>query len=150
MYRYEYPRAALTVDAVVFLVKPDNFHVLLIKRKNHPFQNLWALPGGFLDMDETLEDAVVRELKEETGLSNVELIQLKTYSAVDRDPRGRTVSTVFVGVTNEENSSICGADDAAEAKWFSLDDVPELAFDHLQILEDARRVMNSTLTFGNN
>lgn len=150
MYQYEYPRPAVTVDAVVFLMKADLFHVLLIKRKNSPYQGSWAFPGGFLDMDETLDTAVCRELEEETGLREIDFIQLKTYSTVDRDPRGRTISTAFIGVTSEENCHIKGADDALEAKWFSLEYLPELAFDHAEILEDAKGILNSTLRFGNN
>lgn len=150
MYKYEYPRPAVTVDAVVFLMKSEEFHVLLIKRKNEPYKDSWAFPGGFLDVDETLEAGVLRELEEETGLSNIELIQLKTYSKLDRDPRGRTISTAFVGVTSEVNCHVKGADDALEAQWFSLEDLPVLAFDHEEILNDARGIINSTMRFGNN
>jgi len=142
MFVYKYPRPALTVDAVVFCVEETNYSVLLIKRKNSPFQDCWAFPGGFVDMDETVEQAAVRELEEETCLNNISLRQFKTYSAIDRDPRGRTVSVVFVGFTDSTNREVKGADDAAEAKWFSLNKLPELAFDHKEILQDAIEEIN--------
>jgi len=142
MFVYKYPRPALTVDAVVFCEEETNYSVLLIKRKNPPFQDCWAFPGGFVDMDETVEQAAVRELEEETCLNSISLRQLKTYSAIDRDPRGRTVSVVFVGFTDSTNSEVMGADDAAEAKWFQLNKLPELAFDHKGILQDAIEEIN--------
>lgn len=108
--------------------------VLLIKRANEPFKEMWALPGGFVDMGETVEQAVVRELEEETSLSGIELKQFHTFSAVDRDPRHRTVSVVFMGLADNSAEPIA-ADDAKDAKWFNIDDLPELGFDHAEILE---------------
>lgn len=137
MYIYKYPRPSLTVDAVVFMKEGDTLKILLIKRKNPPFENCWALPGGFVDMDETLEVAVARELKEETGLDNVELRQLATFGAVERDPRGRTVSVVYFGITNINNSEVKGNDDAADAIWFDIKKLPDLAFDHEEIIKVA-------------
>jgi 8-oxo-dGTP diphosphatase len=108
--------------------KPE---VLLIKRANEPFRGKWALPGGFVDKDEPLEDAAVRELKEETGLSNILLTQMHTFGNPGRDPRGHTVSVVFVGYLPLAAEAKAG-DDAAEVDWFSLDKLPELAFDHIK------------------
>ena len=136
-YTYEYPRPAVTTDAVVFLEKGNAFEILLIQRKNEPFKDMWALPGGFVDMDETLEEGVVRELEEETGLKGVKLQQLHTFSTVDRDPRGRTIGTAFWGFTTKENSIVNGGDDASEAIWFSVENLPELAFDHQEIVDMA-------------
>ena len=133
-FTYDYPRPALTVDAAVFRKRKNNFKILLIERGNPPFQEMWALPGGFLDMDETLEEAVVRELEEETGLTGIELNQLKAFSAIDRDPRGRTVSVIFWGILHDDQQAVAG-DDASKAAWFDLDELPELAFDHKEVIE---------------
>ena len=138
MYTYEYPRPAVTTDAVVFAVEGDKKYVLLIKRGRPPFEGMWALPGGFLDYDEELEDGVKRELEEETGLTGIELKQMKAYGGVNRDPRHRTISVVFYGITGRRHE-VKGMDDAAEAKWFPIDDLPSMAFDHEQILQDAIR-----------
>lgn len=135
-YCYDYPRAALTVDAVVFRNNRDKVQVLLIRRKNPPFQNYWCLPGGFVDMDETLEEAVKRELEEETGLSGTELSQLQAFSSIDRDPRGRTISVVFTGWC-ENDEPVKGGDDAAEAAWWDIDALPETGFDHAEIIQMA-------------
>lgn len=133
MFVYEYPRPAYTVDALIF--SADN-KILLIQRKNPPFKGLWALPGGFVDMDETIETAASRELEEETGLKGIELQQMHTFSAVDRDPRGRTISTVFIGFTGYSGDcEVIGKDDAAQASWFSLSSLPELAFDHEEVIK---------------
>ena len=135
-YTYKYPRPSLTVDATVFRRKKGNYELLLIQRKFPPFQGDWALPGGFVDMDETLEEAVVRELKEETNLSGVELNQIHAFSALGRDPRGHTISVVFWGVLNNDQEAVAG-DDAKHLKWFDLDKLPELAFDHAEVVEKA-------------
>ena len=136
-YTYQYPRSAVTTDAIVFLEKKDGLEVLLIQRKNNPYKEMWALPGGFVDMDETLEEGVVRELEEETGLTGIKLKQLHAFSTIDRDPRGRTIGVAFWGFTTNENSTVKGGDDASEAKWFSIDNLPQLAFDHREIVEMA-------------
>jgi len=135
-YSYSYPRASVTVDIVIFCKTGSLTKVLLIQRGNEPFRNLWALPGGFIEMDETLEESAVRELHEETGLQEVRLHQFKTYGDPGRDPRGRTVSVVFYGFTDISNSLVAGADDAKNAGWFALDEIPELAFDHNLVLEE--------------
>ncbi len=135
-FTYRYPRPAVTVDILVFRKINHDVQLLLIQRRHAPFEGLWALPGGFMDMNETLEEAAVRELEEETGLKNIPLIQLKAYSALDRDPRHRTVSVAFTGFLKEEQSVRAG-DDARKARWFSVDRLPDLAFDHAQIIADA-------------
>jgi 8-oxo-dGTP diphosphatase len=133
-YCYKYPRPAVTVD--IILQSADN-KVLLIKRRKPPFQSLWALPGGFLDFDETLDSAAHRELVEETGLDFKSLGQFKTYSALNRDPRHRTISTVFYGLCGLSASMRPSfGDDAADAQWFDLDNLPTLAFDHDLILSE--------------
>lgn len=135
MYTYEYPRAALTVDAIVLAKENNKCFVLLIERGREPFQNKWALPGGFIDMDETLEKACRRELEEETGLRVDAMTQFKAYDALERDPRHRTISVVF-STQIEGKADVKGNDDAARASWFETKNLPELAFDHQQILED--------------
>ena len=132
MYTYSYPRPAVTVDAI--LISPQH-SVLLIERGREPFKGKWALPGGFIEMDEELEIACRRELEEETGLRVGELKQFRAYGGVNRDPRHRTISVLFYAFTDYELAA-CAGDDAANAKWFPFDQLPELAFDHQLILEE--------------
>lgn len=133
-YTYQYPRASVTVDVVVMCRFEHQTKVLLIQRGNEPFKNRWAFPGGFIEMDETLEESAVRELHEETGLQGVSLKQFGVWGDPGRDPRGRTVSVVFYGFTDIKNSIVAGADDAKNAAWFKLNEIPEMAFDHNEIL----------------
>jgi len=142
-YTYKYPRPSLTVDATVFRRKKGNYELLLIQRKFPPFQGDWALPGGFVDMDETLEEAVVRELEEETALKNIELKQLHAFSALDRDPRGRTISVIFWGIL-EDGQNVVAGDDASDAKWFKIDNLPLLAFDHNEVIKMATKVLRQS------
>ncbi len=135
MYSYKYPRAAMTVDSIVFVKEANETFVLLIERANEPFKNMWALPGGFIHMDELLETACKRELKEETGLLVDKMHQFKTYDAIDRDPRHRTISVIYY-TEMDEKQVVKGGDDAAQAGWFPVSKLPELAFDHQQILKD--------------
>jgi 8-oxo-dGTP diphosphatase len=135
---YEYPRPAVTVDLVVLSGK-DKPRVLLIRRKNEPFAGMWAIPGGFVDMDESLEDAARRELHEETGATVGRIEQLHTFGDPKRDPRGRTISVVYLARVNASKVHPKGGDDAAEAAWHSLDRPPQLAFDHAKILACVRR-----------
>ena len=135
MYSYQYPRAALTVDAIVFTRKNNETFVLLIQRGQEPFKGKWALPGGFVNMDETLEEACKRELLEETGLKTDAMKQFKAYDAIHRDPRHRTISVVFSTEIND-TENVTGGDDAAQAEWFPVTALPHLAFDHALILEE--------------
>ena len=141
-YKYEYPRASVTVDIAVFCSFGDGQKILLIQRGNPPFEGSWALPGGFIEMDEKMVDSAYRELEEETGLTGVVLEQFKTYGDPGRDPRGRTVSVVYFGFTSRDNAKVKGADDAKDAEWFLLDKLPELAFDHNLILSELIRNNN--------
>ena len=137
MYSYPYPRPAVTADCIILGIAPTGSRrVLLIKRGHAPFEGCWAFPGGFLEMDETLEQCARRELKEETGLEAPEhLEELRSFSTVDRDPRGRTITVAFMA--EMPLREVRGADDAAEACWFPLDQLPPLAFDHEDILRVA-------------
>lgn len=133
-FTYQYPRPAVTVD-VILITKTKQCKVLLIQRKNDPYKNHWAFPGGFLDMDEDLETAALRELHEETGIKNLALKQFKSYGAVNRDPRGRTVSVVFYAFIQEEIKATA-MDDAKDAQWYDINNVPNLAFDHQTIFNE--------------
>ena len=137
-YSYDYPRPAVTADIIILKTIDKQNFVLLIERKHEPFKGMWALPGGFLNMDETLEEAALRELQEETGISGVQLTQFHSFSKVNRDPRHRTITTVFTGFANENTVPEAG-DDAANVKWFASDALPPLAFDHGEILEMAKK-----------
>lgn len=132
-FTYEYARAALAVDIVVFGLDED-LQVLLIKRDLEPFQGKWALPGGFVRLDETLEEAARRELDEETGVSRLFMEQLHTFGDLGRDPRERVVSVAYYALVKLSDHRVKAATDAREAAWFSVDDLPRLAFDHDKIL----------------
>lgn len=136
-HTYDYPRPALAVDCVIFRKSGEGLQVLLVKRKNPPYEGRWAFPGGFMEMDETLEEAAARELEEETGLEDVTLMQLHAFSKIGRDPRTRVISVVFTGRVSPERSAVTGRDDAAEARWFCTNECPPLAFDHEEILQMA-------------
>lgn len=137
-YCYEYPRPAVTVD-VVIVARGRPARVLLIRRAHAPFAGMWAIPGGFVDMAEKLEDAARRELREETGVKAGELEQLHTFGDPKRDPRGRTISVVYLARVDANKVKPRAADDAAEVAWHRLDEPPPLAFDHAAILACARQ-----------
>lgn len=137
MYTYKYPRPAVTVDALIFTLCENRWKTLLIKRKHDPFEGMWAIPGGFMDMDETLEAAAKRELEEETALRGIALQQLHTFSTLGRDPRHRTITTVFYGFMPTGAQVAVAGDDAGEAEWFYVDELPTLAFDHEEVLQMA-------------
>ena len=134
MYCYDYPRPAVAVDLVLFSCIHDRWHVLLIQRKYPPFERSWAFPGGFVEMHESLEQAAARELQEEAGVEGISLEQLHTFGAPDRDPRGRTISVAYFGILNAKEHPLCAGDDAGDARWFALDALPSLCFDHTDIL----------------
>ena len=137
-YVYEWPRPMVTVDAVVFHLDGNPPQILLIHRKHDPYAGQWAVPGGFIEMDEELEDAVARELEEETGLKGVTLEQMRTFGTVGRDPRGRQITVVFMGIAGPEQTEVRGGDDAADARWFPIDRLPDkLAFDHDNVIRFA-------------
>lgn len=138
-YTYEYSRPAVTVDIIIFRQSNKITEVLLIKRANEPFMGQWALPGGFVDEDEPLAKAAARELEEETALKNILLTQMHTFGDPGRDPRGHTVSVVYVGYLPEGAEAKAG-DDAAEAEWFKLNEMPAMAFDHQEIVDMAEGI----------
>jgi 8-oxo-dGTP diphosphatase len=137
-YCYEFPRPAVTTD-VVALARGNRPRVLLIRRKKPPFAGMWAIPGGFVNIDEDLEAAARREFFEETGLHAARLLQLETFGDPARDPRGRTISVVFVTWLGAGHQDTRAGDDAAQAAWHSLKRPPALAFDHAKILARVRR-----------
>ena len=137
-YTYQFPRPGITVDCVVFgLDEQDSLKIMLILRKLPPFKGQWALPGGFVHLDETLEEAAWRELREETGIQNVFLEQLYTFSALNRDPRERIITVAYYALVNLGEYHLEATTDAADAAWFAIDNLPELAFDHVQIFQTA-------------
>lgn len=143
-FTYKYPRPALTADAIVFAKEEGRFKVLLIERKHDPCKGCWAFPGGFMNMDETTEQAAHRELLEETGIKVSAMNQVGAYSKVDRDPRGRVITVAYTTMI-EHTLQAQGGDDAAKAEWFDVKNLPQLAFDHNDILHDAARIMNVEL-----
>lgn len=144
---YEYPRPALTVDCVVFGLDEDELEVLLVRRALEPFAGRWALPGGFVHVDESLDDAARRELQEETGLDRVFLEQLYTFGAVDRDPRERVVTVAYYALVKLSDHKVKAATDATDAAWFAISDLPELAFDHAEIFELALTRLRGKLRY---
>lgn len=146
-YTYKHPRPALTVDCVVFGLSDSSLNVLLIQRANPPFKGQWAIPGGFVDMDEALDDAARRELQEETGIENLFIEQLYTFGGVDRDPRGRVVSVAYMALVRQEDCQPKHADDAADADWFAVNSLPKLGFDHQEILKMAHERIRSKVQY---
>ena len=140
-FTYDYPRPAVTADCVV-ITKEKEPKVLLIQRGHEPFKGCWAFPGGFMNMDETTEQCAVRELEEETGLKVSNIQQIGAYSKVDRDPRGRTVTVAYLAIIDKPEA-VKGLDDAAKAQWFPISALPKLAFDHEEIMKDAKRLFSS-------
>ena len=137
-YTYEYPRPALTVDCVIFgMDSSSDLKVLLIQRGHEPYKDHWALPGGFVDMEEDLENAALRELEEETGVKDVFIEQLYTFGAPGRAPRGRVVSVAYFALVNLDEHPVQASSDARNVNWFSQEKMPALAFDHQLIYETA-------------
>jgi len=144
-YCYKYPHPAVTTDCVIFGFNGERLQVLLIERGIEPFKGRWAFPGGFLKMDETAEEGAKRELKEETGLENAYIQQLHTFSAPNRDPRERVITIAYYALVKIQE--VKGGDDAASARWFPLDEIPPLAFDHDYILRMATQRLREQIHF---
>ena len=138
-YTYDWPRPMVSVDAVVFSRTAGRTEVLLINRGKEPFKGCWAVPGGFLELDEELKDGAARELAEETDVTGVRLEQIRAFGKCGRDPRGRMISIVFMGMADaEQRAATKAGDDAARAKWFDIENLPEnLAFDHDEMIKFA-------------
>jgi 8-oxo-dGTP diphosphatase len=134
---YAHPHPAVTTDVCVFTIRDEALRILLIRRGNAPFRGLWALPGGFVDIDEDLDRGAARELAEETGLSGLPLEQFRTFGAVGRDPRERVISVAYLALAPAQALRPRAGDDAAETAWAALQELPELAFDHAAIIRSA-------------
>lgn len=145
MFAYGYPRAAMTTDSVIFGFDGQQLNVLLIRRGIEPYKGSWAFPGGFLRMEETVEECARRELYEETGYEQPYMEQFGVFSAVDRDPRWRVVTVGFYALVPMKE--VQGGDDAAEARWFPINQMPTLAFDHADIFEAALRRLREDVYF---
>ena len=144
-YHYKYPHPSVTTDCVIFGFDGTRMKALLVQRGIEPYKGRWAFPGGFLQMDESAEEGALRELREETGLSGAFIRQFHTFSAPDRDPRERVITIAFYALVRIEE--VTGGDDAADARWFALDEVPQLAFDHDQILRTAEQALRQQIHF---
>lgn len=145
-YTYEHPRPAVTVDAVVYNLREESLFVLLVQRNQAPFEGQWALPGGFMGIDEIPEESVERELEEETGIRTEGFVQVGAFGALDRDPRQRTISIAYMSIFTGELPAVQGGDDASDARWFPLSELPEnLAFDHPDILKKAHKRLDTQL-----
>jgi len=134
MFTYKYPRPAVTADSVVICSREGILFILLVRRSNETFKGYWALPGGFMDMDEQLEETARRELQEETGIKPGRMTFAGIFDKPDRDPRGRTVTAVYLMRLSSCDQNIRAGSDAGKVQWFPLDSLPELAFDHRKIL----------------
>lgn len=144
-YCYRYPHAAITADCVIFGFNGKSLKILLIERGNQPYFGYWALPGGFMHINESIEECAERELKEETNLSNVFLDQFRVYSRPDRDPRERVVTVAFIALVKPDDYNVIAGDDAAKAMWFDESMLPPLAFDHKDIIREAREYLKEIL-----
>lgn len=142
---YRYPHPAVAVDCVIFGYDGSNIKVLLIQRKNYPYKTSWAFPGGFINMNETAEEAACRELEEETGLKGVVVRQLYTYTDIERDPRERVISIAHYALTR--TTEVKAGDDAKNVRWFPLNEIPNLAFDHDIILNKALNTLKERIYF---
>lgn len=145
MYCYRYPHPAVTTDCVIFGFDGERLQVLLIERGIEPFKGRWAFPGGFIKMDETAEEGALRELKEETGMEKAFIQQFHTFSNPLRDPRERVITIAFYALVRIQE--VKGGDDAASARWFPLDEIPALAFDHDHMLRMATQRLRQEIHF---
>ena len=144
-YHYKYPHPAVTADCVIFGFDGLNINVLLIQRGIEPFKGKWALPGGFVKMDESADEGARRELQEETGLTDAKIEQFHTFTDVNRDPRERVITIAYYALVRL--SDVQGGDDAAKAQWFAQEDIPSLAFDHELILRTAINRLKERICF---
>ncbi len=144
-YAYDYPHPAVTVDLAIFTIQDDDFKVLLIERGIEPFEGMWALPGGFVGIDESLRRAAWRELKEETGVNAAFLEQLSAFGHPDRDPRERVITVAYYALIPSDRLQLKASTDAREARLFSMSDLPQLAFDHAKILRRAHRKLKDRI-----
>ena len=143
----DYPRPAVTVDVVIFTLREGDLQVLLVRRKSPPFQGMWAIPGGFIRIDESLEEAALRELEEETGVRDVYIEQLYTFGDPNRDPRGRVITVAYFALVPADAVHPRAGSDAAEARWWSMYNLPPLAFDHDRILAYALQRLRYKLEY---
>ncbi|NVJ96879.1 MAG: NUDIX hydrolase [Alphaproteobacteria bacterium] len=146
-YTYKYPHPAVTTDIVIFTVREGALNVLLIKRGGDPYVGSWALPGGFVRIDESLDECAKRELAEETGLSDVYLEQLYSFGEPQRDPRERVISVAYYTLTPSENRELKAGTDATEAEWHPVSKLPALAFDHSDIIELAQKRLAAKMEY---
>ena len=146
-YQYEYPHPAVTTDIVIFTIEDEQLKVLLIRRLSEPFKDGWALPGGFVEIDEDLEQAALRELREETGISGVYLEQLYTFGQPDRDPRERVITVSYYTLVPIGRLKVGAGSDAREVGWFDIEKLPRLAFDHRQIVSKAKQRLTAKLDY---
>ena len=144
---YQYPHPAVTTDVAVFTIRDQQLKLLLVQRGAPPFKGMWALPGGFLDIDEDLETCAKRELEEETGISGVYLEQLYTFGAPNRDPRERVISVTYYALVPSDRLKLKAASDAMDADWFARDKMPPLAFDHQKIITLAHQRLAAKLGY---
>lgn len=144
-YSYKYPHPSVTTDCVIFGFDGVKLKVLLVERGMAPYKGRWAFPGGFLNMDESAEEGALRELKEETGLEGAYIRQFHTFSAPQRDPRERVITIAYYALVRMQE--VKGGDDASDARWFALDEVPPLAFDHDRILRKAEKTLRQQIHF---
>jgi 8-oxo-dGTP diphosphatase len=147
VYSYAYPHPAVTADVVLFTIRDERLQILLIRRRQEPFAVAWALPGGFVEPDECLEDCALRELQEETGVTGVYLEQLYTFGSPQRDPRERVISVAYYGLTPVSSIDPKAGSDAEQVAWFDVDELPELAFDHAGIIAKARERLRAKLDY---
>lgn len=140
---YKYPHPSVTTDCVIFGFDGTKLKVLLVQRGNEPFRGSWAFPGGFLNMDESAEEGALRELQEETGLEGAYIRQFHTFTAPDRDPRERVITIAYYALVRL--CDVKANDDAADAGWFALDELPPLAYDHDQILQQALHTLRQQI-----
>ena len=144
-----YARPAVTVDALLFTIREEKLQLALIKRGIEPFKNSWAIPGGFVRIDEELEEAARREIEEETGVRDVFLEQLYTFGDLGRDPRTRVITIVYFALVPGEHLTLRADTDASDASWFAVDDLPELAFDHAAIVAVGIERLKAKIEYSN-